>query len=174
MDVGFTRVTMLVVGVLFVGASFVPQARQLAGAALGGMAREIGGYAVKFDESEKDRCAEASAHWKSAEAIGTPEALLDHIDRFGSCAFAGLARAKLKVATGTEGSLPSTGSVAGDPTASNVGVARGEAAFRADCDAHQGTVYTAAEWNRMSPGANLQDGQLHCHRAASWTVDKVN
>jgi hypothetical protein len=44
--------------------------------------------------------------------------------------------------------------------------------FRADCAANKGTVYTAAEWNAIRPGANLIDGQLHCNRPASWTVDK--
>src|ERR1700730_6013745 len=60
-----------------------------------------------------DRCAIASEHWKSAEAIGTQSAFEDHLTRFPSCAFAGLARAHLdelqsKVAavTPVEGGVP--------------------------------------------------------------------
>jgi tetratricopeptide (TPR) repeat protein len=60
-----------------------------------------------------DRCAIASEHWKSAEAIGTQSAFEDHLARFSSCAFAGLARAHLdelqsKVAavTPVEGGVP--------------------------------------------------------------------
>jgi hypothetical protein len=40
-----------------------------------------------------------------------------------------------------------------------------ESAFRADCGAHGGTVYDAAQW----PG--LQAGQLRCHAGARWSVD---
>jgi hypothetical protein len=40
-------------------------------------------------------CAEAEAHWRSTESIGTPAAYQDHLDRFPTCAFAGLARAKI-------------------------------------------------------------------------------
>jgi formylglycine-generating enzyme required for sulfatase activity len=42
-----------------------------------------------------DPCADAAAHFRAAEAIGTREALEDHIARFPSCNFAGLARARL-------------------------------------------------------------------------------
>jgi hypothetical protein len=40
-------------------------------------------------------CGAAEAHWRSTESIGTPAAYQDHLDRFPTCAFAGLARAKL-------------------------------------------------------------------------------
>jgi branched-chain amino acid transport system substrate-binding protein len=43
-----------------------------------------------------DLCAAAEAHWRSAETIGTQPALEDHLTRFPSCAFAGLARAKIE------------------------------------------------------------------------------
>jgi hypothetical protein len=43
-----------------------------------------------------DPCAAAEAHWRSAEAIGTQAAFDDHLSRFGTCSFAGLARAKLE------------------------------------------------------------------------------
>jgi hypothetical protein len=43
-----------------------------------------------------DPCANASEHWKSAEAIGTVAAYEDHIARFSSCTFAGLARARIE------------------------------------------------------------------------------
>ncbi len=46
------------------------------------------------------------------------------------------------------------------------------APFFADCRAHGGKVYTAEEWNALRPGANLSPGQLHCHRDASWSVDR--
>jgi len=43
-----------------------------------------------------DPCAAATDHWKSAEAIGTVAAFEDHLARFGNCAFAGLARARIE------------------------------------------------------------------------------
>lgn len=46
-------------------------------------------------------CSSAEIHWKSAEAIGTLAAFQDHLARYPTCAFAGLAKAKvnaLKVA----------------------------------------------------------------------------
>jgi formylglycine-generating enzyme required for sulfatase activity len=43
-----------------------------------------------------DPCAAASDHWKSAEAIGTIAAFKDHLARFPSCAFSGLAKARLQ------------------------------------------------------------------------------
>jgi uncharacterized caspase-like protein len=42
-----------------------------------------------------DPCSVAEAHWKSAEAIGGKAAYEDHLARFGSCNFAGLARARI-------------------------------------------------------------------------------
>ena len=44
---------------------------------------------------QTDPCALAETHWKSAEAIGTAAVYEDHLARFGSCAFAGLARARI-------------------------------------------------------------------------------
>jgi hypothetical protein len=105
--------TMAILGVLLLGASLVPQARQLFGAALGGIAREFGGYAVKLDEREKDRCAEASAHWTSTEKIGTKAAFEDHLMRFPSCNFAGLAGAGI-AALDTRGRTPE-GSLVAEP-----------------------------------------------------------
>jgi hypothetical protein len=52
--------------------------------------------AAPISSPEKSEpCASAEAHWKSAEAIGTKASYEDHVSRFGNCAFAGLARAKL-------------------------------------------------------------------------------
>jgi hypothetical protein len=42
-----------------------------------------------------DSCALASAHWTSAESIGTRVAYEDHLDRFPGCAFATLAQARI-------------------------------------------------------------------------------
>jgi len=42
-----------------------------------------------------DPCSAAEVHWKSAEAIGGKAAYQDHLARFGSCNFAGLARARI-------------------------------------------------------------------------------
>jgi TPR repeat protein len=42
-----------------------------------------------------DPCAAAADHWKSAEAIGTKEAFEDHLARFPTCIFAGLAKARI-------------------------------------------------------------------------------
>jgi uncharacterized caspase-like protein len=44
-------------------------------------------------------CGPAADHWRSAEAIGTIAAFEDHLARFPNCAFAGLAKARLKVAS---------------------------------------------------------------------------
>jgi hypothetical protein len=43
-----------------------------------------------------DPCANASDHWKSAESIGTTAAFEDHLARYGNCAYAGLARARIE------------------------------------------------------------------------------
>ena len=42
-----------------------------------------------------DPCAAASEHWKSTEAINTKAAYEDHLARFPTCAFAGLARDRI-------------------------------------------------------------------------------
>jgi hypothetical protein len=42
-----------------------------------------------------DPCAGAADHWKSAEIVGTKAAFEDHIVRFPSCAFAGLAKSRI-------------------------------------------------------------------------------
>jgi hypothetical protein len=46
--------------------------------------------------STPDPCAAAGEHWKSAEAIGTLAAFEDHLARFPSCAFAGLAKVRIE------------------------------------------------------------------------------
>ena len=43
-----------------------------------------------------DPCAAAADHWRSAEAIGTQAAFEDHLARFPTCAFAGLARNRIE------------------------------------------------------------------------------
>ena len=43
-----------------------------------------------------DPCAASEAHWKAADGIGNVAAYEDHLTRFSSCAFAGLAKAKLE------------------------------------------------------------------------------
>jgi hypothetical protein len=45
--------------------------------------------------STVDPCAAAEAHWRSAQALDLPAAYQDHLTRFPSCAFAGLAKAKI-------------------------------------------------------------------------------
>jgi formylglycine-generating enzyme required for sulfatase activity len=42
-----------------------------------------------------DPCAAAGEHWKSAESIGTLAAFEDHLRRFPTCPFAGLAKARV-------------------------------------------------------------------------------
>lgn len=42
-----------------------------------------------------DPCAAAEAHWKAADSIGTLGAFEDHLARFSTCNFAGLARARI-------------------------------------------------------------------------------
>jgi formylglycine-generating enzyme required for sulfatase activity/uncharacterized caspase-like protein len=44
-----------------------------------------------------DPCSEASDHWKSADAIGTVASYEDHVSRFPTCAFASLAREKIRL-----------------------------------------------------------------------------
>lgn len=43
-----------------------------------------------------DPCAAAEAHWKAAESIGNVSAFEDHLARFSSCSFAGLAKARIE------------------------------------------------------------------------------
>jgi Caspase domain len=45
--------------------------------------------------SPVDPCAAAADHWRSAEAVGTVNAFEDHILRFPTCAFAGLAKSRI-------------------------------------------------------------------------------
>jgi formylglycine-generating enzyme required for sulfatase activity len=42
-----------------------------------------------------DPCTAAGDHWKSAESIGSLAAFEDHLARFSSCSFAGLAKARI-------------------------------------------------------------------------------
>ncbi|MDD1532751.1 MULTISPECIES: caspase family protein [unclassified Bradyrhizobium] len=62
-----------------------------------------------------DPCAAAEAHWKAAEGIGTVSVFEDHLARFSSCSFAGLAKARIdslkqKVAVAPSGNARTTGS----------------------------------------------------------------
>jgi hypothetical protein len=50
---------------------------------------------VTVNPGRADPCAGASDHWKSAEFVDTAEAYEDHITRFPTCSFAGLAQAKI-------------------------------------------------------------------------------
>jgi hypothetical protein len=45
--------------------------------------------------SPVDPCAAAADHWRSVEAVGTVNAFEDHILRFPTCAFAGLAKSRI-------------------------------------------------------------------------------
>ncbi|TFV39332.1 caspase family protein [Bradyrhizobium frederickii] len=62
-----------------------------------------------------DPCAAAEAHWKAADGIGTVGVFEDHLARFSSCSFAGLAKARIdslkqKVAVVPSGNARATGS----------------------------------------------------------------
>ena len=46
-----------------------------------------------------------------------------------------------------------------------------QANFEADCASNGGKVYTAAEWNALGMAPHLVDGQLKCHREASFGPD---
>lgn len=50
---------------------------------------------TKDGVSQPDPCAGAETHWKSAEQLGTADSFKDHLARFGRCAFASLATARL-------------------------------------------------------------------------------
>lgn len=43
-----------------------------------------------------DGCSTSESHWRSTEAIGTTEAYLDHLARFPTCTFAGLAKVRIE------------------------------------------------------------------------------
>jgi hypothetical protein len=55
--------------------------------------------AAESRAARSDTCAGAEAHWKSAETLGSKATLEDHLSRFASCAFVGLAKAKLAALT---------------------------------------------------------------------------
>ena len=62
-----------------------------------------------------DPCTSAEAHWKAADGIGTVGAFEDHLARFSSCSFAGLAKARIdalkqKVALAPAGNARTGGS----------------------------------------------------------------
>jgi hypothetical protein len=76
-----------------------------------------------------DPCASAGDHWKSAEAIGTSAAFEDHLARYPTCAFAGLARARLDALKAKQAALPPApaaapppnGAIANDPNRATAG-----------------------------------------------------
>ena len=76
-------------------------------------------------------CSSAETHWRSAEAIGTLAAFQDHLARYPTCAFAGLAKAKiaaLKVAVAKPTNIkPSAPAPQGDQKAAKANDAKPEA-----------------------------------------------
>jgi hypothetical protein len=58
-----------------------------------------------------DPCADAAYHWKSVESVGTIAAFEDHLLRFPTCAFAGLARTRIAEIKANSGSPTSTTNV---------------------------------------------------------------
>ena len=56
--------------------------------------------------SSVDPCALAADNWKDAESTGTIAALEDHIARFSNCAYASLARSRLKQLTDKAANMP--------------------------------------------------------------------
>ncbi|MBV9462470.1 MAG: SUMF1/EgtB/PvdO family nonheme iron enzyme [Bradyrhizobium sp.] len=52
-----------------------------------------------------DPCAAAGDHWKSAESIGTAAAFEDHLTRFPTCPFAGLATVRIEALKRQEAAL---------------------------------------------------------------------
>lgn len=54
-----------------------------------------------------DPCTGADVHWKSTESIGTKAAFEDHLKRYSTCNYAGLARAKI-AALNNPGPSPNT------------------------------------------------------------------
>jgi hypothetical protein len=63
-------------------------------------------------------CAAASDHWRSAEALGTIAAFEDHLKRFPTCQFAGLAKANIDELKkkSASGAAPPNQSVAPNPS----------------------------------------------------------
>jgi caspase domain-containing protein len=59
-----------------------------------------------------DPCAGAADHWKSAETVGTKAAFEDHMVRFPTCAYAGLAKSRIAALT-QPGSTTAPGSFDG-------------------------------------------------------------
>jgi hypothetical protein len=83
-------------GAVMLVAAFMPsQARDLVLATMKGAIQGFTESATSTPGRNEDRCSGAETHWKSAEAIGTRAALEDHIVRFPSCSFAGLAKARI-------------------------------------------------------------------------------
>jgi hypothetical protein len=50
---------------------------------------------AKTEPPASDPCAAAADHWRSAEALGTLAAFEDHVARFPTCSFAGLAKSRI-------------------------------------------------------------------------------
>jgi hypothetical protein len=46
--------------------------------------------------TQASNCSQAEVHWKSAESMKTAEVYEDHLKRFPSCSFAGLAKMKIE------------------------------------------------------------------------------
>jgi formylglycine-generating enzyme required for sulfatase activity len=52
--------------------------------------------AAPASPASPDPCAAAAEHWKAADARGTLAAYEDHLTRFGQCAYAGFAKARIE------------------------------------------------------------------------------
>ena len=70
---------------------------------------------VSSPPAPADPCAAAGDHWKSAESMGTLAALQDHLARFPTCAFAGLAKARVEAVRSRGVATVTPPSVAGLP-----------------------------------------------------------
>jgi uncharacterized protein len=74
----------------------------------------LAGRATEEVSPAPDRCAGAEAHFRNARAIGTIAAYRDHIARFPTCAYVGLARERIAAAERIASLAPAPGRPAAD------------------------------------------------------------
>jgi hypothetical protein len=99
--------------------------------------------AAKAD-AQPDPCAFAATHWRSTESIHTLEAYRDHLARFPTCTFAGLARAQIAALSKPEPAPPA---------------------------AHKPAAKTQRARARVQPAPDERpSGQLDCSRPGQWAA----
>ena len=130
----------------------------------------IGRFYLKSPMSPPDPsvfCAAAGDHWRSAEAIGSLAAFEDHLARFPSCAFAGLAKARidaLKTEVPADKTPPGSATPShAEQTALVAPAAAAGTSVTADSRCHSGRVavcaLSAAEERALKPADRFKECQ---------------